>query len=181
MRSEPCLANDNPALPPLPSPERTQTLLFDAARLGRTDVIPALLQAGADLEAADAKGHTPLILASYHGHRAATALLLDYGAGVDRPDATRGNTALMGVAFKGYVDTARLLLDAGADPNVTNRAGQTPLMMAALFGHGEIAELLTDRGADLLAEDVAGNTAVSVAAAQNNDAMVRQILGRGPP
>lgn len=174
-------ANDNPApaqlsLPPLPSPARIQELLFDAARLGRTDVIPALLHAGAQIEATDGKGHTPLILASYHGHCEATAMLLEAGAEVDRPDRARGNTALMGVAFKGHGDTARVLLDAGADPNAINRAGQTPLMMAALFGHSAIADLLIARGADVLREDAAGNSAVSVAQAQNNEAMVRHLL-----
>lgn len=176
MRSE-GIANDNGGdnLPPLPSPARIQELLFDAARLGRTDVIPALLQAGADLEATDAKGHTALILASYHGHREATALLIEKGAAVDRAEAGRGNTALMGTAFKGYVDTAGLLLDAGADPNAANRAGQTPLMMAALFGHTSVAERLIARGARIFAVDGAGNSAITVAEAQNNHEMVSRL------
>ncbi|MGA1810255.1 MULTISPECIES: ankyrin repeat domain-containing protein [Sphingobium] len=74
-------ANDDQAPPSLPSPERIQELLFDAARLGRDDVIAALLQAGADITALDPKGYTPLILASYHGREAATAALLERRAG----------------------------------------------------------------------------------------------------
>lgn len=102
--------------PPLPSPERIQELLFEAARLGRVDMIPALLHAGADIDATDAKGYTALILASYNGQDEATALLLQAGAAVDRPDLARGNTALMGVAFKGYSTVADLLLGAGRGP-----------------------------------------------------------------
>ncbi|HEY1067614.1 MAG TPA: hypothetical protein VGE52_15935, partial [Pirellulales bacterium] len=40
-------ANEDLAALPLPPPERLQQLLFDAARLGRDDVIPALVLAGA--------------------------------------------------------------------------------------------------------------------------------------
>jgi len=80
-------ANDDAAAPPLPPPARLQELLFDASRLGRIDVLPALLSADTDIEAHDPKGHTPLILAAYNGRAAATELLLGRGAIVDAPDA----------------------------------------------------------------------------------------------
>lgn len=169
------VANDDAALAPLPPAARIQELLFDAARLGRTDVIPSLLQAGARIGDMDSRGYTPLILASYQGHASATSLLIDRGAWVDQPDAKRGNTALMGVAFKGYGEIAELLLGAGADPNAINHAGQSALMMAALFGHHAIADLLIRRGADLTVRDCAGNSAISVAEAQGNGSMVQQL------
>ena len=156
---------------PLPSPERIQELFFDAARLGRKDVIPALLQAGADIGATDPKGHTALILATYHDHGETAALLLDRGAAIDQGDTGRGNTALMGVAFKGYAGLARQLLAAGADPHAINKAGQTALMMAALFGHGEIVDALVACGAYPHQRDAAGNSALSAATSQGNDTM----------
>ncbi|MCW1430286.1 ankyrin repeat domain-containing protein [Novosphingobium sp. JCM 18896] len=168
-------ANDDPALAPLPSAQRIQDLLFDAARLGRVDVLPALLRAGADIDARDRAGYTPLILASYHGHEHATAMLLATGAQVDRPDAARGNTALMGVAFKGHGGIAARLLAAGAEPNRTNHAGQTALMMAALFGRSAIVDQLLMHGADASSRDIAGNSARSVAEAQGNDVMVARL------
>lgn len=162
-------------LPPLPSPERLQALLHEAARLGRDDIIPALIQAGAALEGRDDKGYTPLILASYHGHASTTTLLLDEGANPAGQDTARGNTALMGVAFKGYADVARLLLEAGAEVNQQNHAGQTALMNAVMFGHGAIAAMLLAAGADPRAIDVAGNTPASIADAQANTAMAQLI------
>lgn len=159
-------------LPPLPPPERLHALLHEAARIGRDDVIPALLQAGADIEARDAKGYTPLILASYNAHATTTALLLAHGADPAGVDDARGNTALMGVAFKGYGAIARLLLGAGADANQRNLAGQTALMNAVMFGHGEIVDLLLAANADGAARDVAGNSPASIAAAQANAAMI---------
>lgn len=169
------------AVPPLPPSARIQELLFDAARLGRVDVLPALLIAGADIEARDPRGHTPLILASYNGQEAATALLLAKGADVDAADAGRGNTALMGVAFKGHDAIAALLLEGGAEVDRTNGAGQTALMMAALFDHGAIVDRLLALGADPQARDAAGNSAISVAAAQGNEAMVARLEGRSLP
>lgn len=156
---------------PLPSRERIQDLLFDAARLGREDMIPALLQAGADIGATDAKGHTALILATYHDQGGTAALLIDHGAAIDQGDTGRGNTALMGVAFKGYAGLTRHLLAAGANPHATNKAGQTALMMAALFGHGEIVDALLACGADPHQQDAAGNSALSVATSQGNDTL----------
>ena len=157
----------------LPAPERLQELLFDASRIGRDDVIPALLQAGTDIEGTDDRGYTPLILASYNGRESTTRLLLSLGASPDGHVEAQGNTALMGVAFKGHAAIARMLLDAGAGPNRCNSVGQTALMMAALFDQREIVDILLSSGADCGRRDAAGNSAASVAEAQGNEALAR--------
>lgn len=162
-------------LPPLPPIERLQELLYEACRLGRDDMIFALLQAGAGIETRNEKGYTPLILASYNGHAAATALLIAHGADVNGADGTRGNTALMGVAFKGYDAIAEMLVAGGADVGQRNNEGQTALMNAAMFGHAAIVELLLKQGVDPAAVDAAGNGAASLAAAQGNQVMVARI------
>jgi uncharacterized protein len=161
--------------PPLPSPERIQELLFDAARLGRTDVIPALIQAGGDVMAFDAKGHPPLTLSCYHGHEAAAVMLLDHSAPVDQGDTARGNTALMGVAFKGFTSIADRLLEAGAEVDAVNQAGQTALMFAALFGRADIVDRLVARGAEPNRTDAAGNSAISMALSQGNEALAAHL------
>lgn len=171
-------ANDDQALRPLPTPKRLQNLLFDAARLGRIDVIPALIQAGADVGALNEEGYSPLILSCYHGQAEAAQLLLAHGAPVDQADGARGNTALMGAAFKGLGDIAQLLLAAGAEPDAANHAGQTALMFAALFARSGIVDELVARGADPDRRDAAGNSAVSVAQAQANDLMTARLTVR---
>jgi len=163
------------APPPLPTVERLHELWFDAARLGRNDMIPALLQAGVALDAIDAKGHDALILASYHGHVGTTALLIGEGAAVDGGADPRGNSALMGVAFKGHAAVARILIDAGADVHRRNHAGQTALMMAALFDQTEIVDMLMAAGADPAVVDDAGNSARTVAMMQGNQAMAARL------
>ena len=59
-----------------------------------------------------------------------------------------GNTALMGVAFKGYADIAQLLIEQGADLNLQHGNGGTALMFAAIFGRNELVKLLLAHGAD---------------------------------
>lgn len=181
MRSEAqrlAAVNDDHVVPPLPPLERIQELLFEAARRGRADMIPALIQAGANVAAIDKSGYTALILACYHGYEEAVEVLLKLGAAVDQADGARGNTALMGAAFKGLADIVETLLEAGAHPDAVNKAGQTALMFAALFGRSAIVDQLIARGADPHLVDATGNSAVSVARAQANDLMVARLTTR---
>ena len=90
------------------------------------------------------KGYPPLILASYNEQYEITKYLLDRCAEVDAQD-TAGNTALMGVCFKGYQEIATLLLEYGANVNVQNYNGATALIYAATFNQTEIAKLLLRR------------------------------------
>ncbi|MBB3172318.1 hypothetical protein FHR90_000124 [Endobacter medicaginis] len=158
----------------LPPMERMVEMMFDAARQGREDVIDALLRAGVDIEVLDSRGFSPLIIASYNDQPGATRLLLDRGACPDGPAEFAGNTALMGVAFKGYLPIAELLIARGADVNHRNGAGQTALMTAAMFGRDDIIELFLAHGGDPSIADHAGNTAKSLAAMQNNVELVER-------
>jgi ankyrin repeat protein len=54
----------------------------------------------------------------------------------------------------GHADTARLLLERGADPDASNHQGQTPLMAAATLNHVEIIDCLLEAGADYVAFEV---------------------------
>ncbi len=140
---------------------RLKDYLFDAARRGDVAMLREFVTARYDLETRDDKGYTALILASYHGHEAATRLLLDAGADPCAKDA-RGNTALMGAIFKGELTISRLLMKSACDPDQRNNAGQTAAMYAALFGRVEELKALAARGADLRATDQAGNSAQSL-------------------
>jgi uncharacterized protein len=88
----------------------------------------------------------------------------------------KGNSALMGVAFKGETEVAERLLQERCNVNAANGAGQTALMMGALFDRTAIVKLLIARGADPTLEDAAGNTALGLATQQRNFKMV-DLLG----
>ena len=151
-----------PAAPSQDVKAQLRGYLFDAARAGHLPMLREFIAAGYDLDTADAKGYTALILAAYHGHAEAVDALLAAGANACAEDA-RGNTALMGAIFKGEMTIARRLIATDCAPDQRNRAGQTPAMYAALFGRVELLDALGARGADLHATDSAGNSAAALA------------------
>jgi hypothetical protein len=158
------------AEPPITA-ERAQALLFDAAKLGRAELVPGLVAAGADANAKDARGFTPVILAAYNDQLATLDALIAARADACLPDRDQGNTALMGAAFRGHDVIAARLLTAGCAVDARNKAGQTALMMAALFGRTAQVDMLIAAGADARAADASGRTAASVALDQGNAAV----------
>jgi ankyrin repeat protein len=74
------------------------------------------------------------------------ALLLERGADPRRANA-HGWTPLHQAGYSGLPSLARMLLEAGAAPEVSARGdGGTPLIVALFWGHRETAELLAERG-----------------------------------
>jgi hypothetical protein len=59
-----------------------------------------------------------------------------------------GMTALMRAAYHGRVQMVRVLLEHGADPNLSRNDNFTALSLAAFFGHAEIVDILMQRGAN---------------------------------
>jgi hypothetical protein len=84
---------------------------------------------------------------------------------VDEKDAS-GNTALMGVCFKGFEEVAKILITAGANVNVRNAMGASCLIFAITFNRENIAKLLIEKGADQSVKDGGGNTALDHARMQ---------------
>ena len=71
-----------------------------------------------------------------------------------------GMTALLYAAREGHLETARALVEAGADLNLPNGDKFTPLVMAITNGHFELAKYLLDRGADPKPASISGMTAL---------------------
>ena len=78
---------------------------------------------------------------------------------IDTQDAS-GNTALMGVCFKGYDAIAKALIYHGANVNVKNYNGATALIYATMFKKINIIKLLIENGADKTIKDDSGKTAL---------------------
>jgi ankyrin repeat protein len=130
------------------------TPLHFAAFGGQPRVAELLLAHGAAVDAI-AKNHfgnTPLQVGLLTRQGEVARVLLAHGANVGFAQ-TEGVTALHEAAFSGDVDTVRMLLDAGADPNAKTgklddgREGVTPLAMALRRKHDDVAALLRARGA----------------------------------
>jgi uncharacterized protein len=71
--------------------------------------------------------------------------LLD--AGADKDDEAKNGSPLICAASHGDADVVRVLLDAGADVNLTDSPPDTALRLAAAFGQPEVVDLLVAAGA----------------------------------
>ena len=120
----------------------------------------------------------PLVEAARTADAGAVQALLERNVDVDGAE-TDGTTALHWAAYRGQVETARLLLGAGADVEAANRYGVTPLALAAGRGSEAIVEALLDAGADPNTTLPEGETVLMTAARTGNVDVLRLLLARG--
>ncbi|KAG5790462.1 hypothetical protein H9Q69_010471 [Fusarium xylarioides] len=90
------------------------SLAHIAALHGHSNSLRLVLEYGADANAADVEGRTPLHLAARHSHPECISLLLAHGADV-KAKANDRSTPLHEAASNADEECVRLLLDAGAD------------------------------------------------------------------
>ena len=161
------------AIPPHSNPANQQnvhhggnTALTFAARVGDLASARMLVNAGADVNDADARGVSATVLAVHSGFGDLAEFLLNEGA--DPSAAEGGFSALHLAILRRDEGLGRLLLAKGADPNAritnwtpTRRAsadlyvhpalvGATPFWLAARFTQPGFMRLLAENGADPL-------------------------------
>lgn len=182
------------------------TPLMEAARSGSVATVRALLKAGAEVNAREsARDQTALMWAVARRHAEVVKVLLEHGADVHartraRPlrvmldegprrsfktsvqDARQidagGSTALLFAAQAGDVESATLLIAAGANVNDTAADGNSALVLAAFSGQSDVARLLIDRGADPNAAG-AGYSALHAAVLRGDLPTVKALLAKG--
>jgi hypothetical protein len=154
------------------------TVLMAAVRSGSLEAVTALVDAGADVNAADPQlGHTVLMWAVRSDSAAIARLLLARGASLEartrtgakpaaRPPGAGGGSHGVGIVRSGVPPQGEQLPTPG---------GMTPLLYAARDGALEAARVLVDAGANLNAADPNGMTPLMMAIT-NGQIRVAQLL-----
>ena len=134
-----------------------ETPLMVAAKRGNIETVRALLKGGANPNAQEANGgQTALMWALSERQAPVVEELVKAHADVQLASKT-GFTPLMFAAQQGDADSTRIMLRAGAKPNVAQpKTGLTPLMIASAMAKAQAADLLLENGADPNAMDTNG-------------------------
>ena len=185
------------------APPTDGTPLMIAARLGNVQAVQAMLAHGADANAKEVShGQTVLMWAAAEGHSDVVRLLLaahadvrarakswkqrvmiccqiyegdDDGAAVVERG---GYTPLLFAAQSGDVESARLIIAAGADLKETSPDGANALIIAAHEQQSDMAVFLVGAGVD--PNDArAGYTALHIAATWGDQPLVKALLDHG--
>ena len=110
-----------------------QTALHIVTARRDKDWMEFLLAKGADANARDAHGDTPLEVASNFGFVEGIDVLLKYGARVDEPSST-GETPLIAAVHRRDLAMMRVLLAGGANPDRADNSGRSARDYAMLGG-----------------------------------------------
>jgi uncharacterized protein len=181
-----------------------ETALMTAARTGSLGAVHALLAHGANVNARESlHAQTALMWAVSHAHADVVKALIESGADVNARSAVRtrmvhtgsrfgdrgadkgalrmdqgGFTPILYAARQGDVDSAGLLLAAGAHVNDSAPNGASALAVAAMSGQSKVVAFLLEKGADAKASG-AGYTALHAAILRGDPAMARALLAHG--
>jgi ankyrin repeat protein len=176
-----------------------ETPLMVAARSGQARSAELMLQKGAKVNATASRGQTALMWAAAERHADVVKVLLANGANVHARSAEwsqmmavpphglkqynkviphGGDTALIFAARSGDLESARLLVGAGANVNDADAWGVSATVMAAHAGFTDLVEFLLERGADANAARP-GFTALHAAIMRRDTRMAAALLAHG--
>jgi ankyrin repeat protein len=180
-----------------------ETALMTCARAGEANAVKALLARGADVNAREHEHQqTALMWAVAQRHPDVVQLLIETRADIRARSLTYaqtvvgeqtqragreelnytvkrgGATPLLFAARVGDVESAKLLLKAGADANDAQPDGTSALVLAAHSGNGGVAALLLEQGADPNAAG-SGYAALHAAVLRSDLTLVKALLARG--
>ncbi len=176
-----------------------ETPLMVAARSGYPEVVEQLLAKGANVNAHGSRAQTALMWAAAQKHPDVVKVLITHHAdvqlksdvwtdvmavpphgylGYNKAVPHGGETALMFAARVGDLDSAKLLVAAGAHVNDADAWGVSATVLAGHSGFRDIVEFLLNKGADPNAA-AAGFTALDEAIMRRDEEMVAALLDHG--
>jgi ankyrin repeat protein len=153
------------------------TPLMHAAAYSDTAMLALLLDAKADVNAANVEGATPLIRAASDFEK--TKLLLERGASIEARSKLGRTALIIASSSAGNRETVKLLLARGAQITDRDQNGETCLTCAAKRGDTAMVELLLENGADITAASGFGQSALDWSAEASSLPTVALLLKHG--
>lgn len=157
--------------------ERGNTPLIHAAAVGNAAVVRALTGAGANVNAANTLGVTPLLVGATDPAKA--KILVSAGANVNAASGTGRTPLLVAAAVNGNSATVKMLVARGAEIGKLDKMGMNAVMSAANAGDFESVRFLISKGANATMQPPMLGTALHYAVSNRNTAMVRLLLKQG--
>lgn len=143
--------------------------LHEAISKNNIKKVQALITQGADANAKDGEGWSPLHVAAELGYTRMCQLLVQAGADIHAKSSEFGQTALHLAAMSGVLQCCKFLILAGADIHTKNAAGSTPLHVAAEYELAKIYRYLIQAGADVDAHDNDGMKPMDLIVAEESE------------
>ena len=143
------------------------------------EILRILLEAGTDPNIHGE--HVPALhVAAANDNIEAAVILISHGAAIDLRDAVNNDTALIYGIRDDKFRVAEYLLEAGADPNLTDRHGFTPLHIAVARNDTNLTRSLLDHGAAINVRTPSdGRTPLMIAVTAGFEKMVEILLSGG--
>ena len=120
---------------------KQKTPLHAAVTYRKMDVMPVLLEYGADINRKDITGMTPLHVAAMLGRTEAAQWLLEHGADPEIEDNFSDTPLHTAVVF-GRGQIIKILTSHGIAPDSPNGKGETPIAIAKTFRQDKVAKYL---------------------------------------
>ena len=153
-----------------------KTVLHMAAVEGNYRVVELLLTEGAEKNARDRWGNTALQDAINHNQGPVIQLLVQWKSELNMNNAAG---RLCDAASAGDLETLKLVLEHGVDPNVGDYDARTALHLSAAEGQDKAVQYLIAKGADVNVKDRWGATPLQDAVQSGHLQVAEQILSRG--
>ena len=132
-------------------------LLFAEIVRGNVYAVRSLISEGANVNARDENGLSPLHIAAEEGRTAIAQALISSGSNVNAKDS-KNWTPLHYAGWGGHAEPVEALVSAGAEVNATDGESVTPLHLAAITYNANLEAVyaLVSAGAEVNARDIEG-------------------------
>ncbi|CAD7688600.1 unnamed protein product [Nyctereutes procyonoides] len=153
--------------------------VLKAIKEGDEEALKAMIKSGKNLAEPNKEGWLPLHEAAYYGQLSCLKILQQaYPAVIDQR-TLQEETALYLATCRGHLDCLQSLLQAGAEPDISNKSRETPLYKACERKNVEAVRILVQYNADTNHRCNRGWTALHESVSRNDLEVMEILVSRG--